>query len=210
MWMVVLLVLVVVDLLAGIASAILLSLPTATVTIMAQSTAVTVTKTLRLRTEGEQQGEQLLVGRSLSTLTLSQARTVPTSGTGHQDAAAAHGMVTFYNALSLVQTVPAGEMLTGTDGIQVVTDQDAVIPAAILPTFGQATVTAHSLQIGPIGNIGAYDLSGPMLPRLCARQEHERLHGRTDCTILSYGDRARPRRSKRVSPKAYRQPYKLS
>ncbi len=100
-------------------------------------------------------------GRLLSTLTLSGERTVATTGVGHQDALAAHGTLTFYNAALYAQIIPAGTLLTGADGVQVVTDSDAVVPAARYPTFGQTTVSAHALQVGPTGNIRVGDIYGP-------------------------------------------------
>jgi hypothetical protein len=163
-WIVWLAAVIITALLSGVATAIITYLPTATVTIIAQSSPVSVTSTINARTDGQPQtpgSEQQLAVRSLSTLTLTQARMVPTTGTGHQDAQSAHGLLTFYNALPIVQTIPAGELLTGTDGVQIVTDQDAVIPAAALPIVGQVTVSAHALQVGPGGNMSAYDINGP-------------------------------------------------
>ncbi len=100
-------------------------------------------------------------GRLLSTLTVSGERTVATTGMGHADAQAAHGTLTFYNAALYNQTIPAGTVLTGRDGVEVVTDSDAVIPAASYPTFGQMTIPAHAVQVGPSGNIAAGDVYGP-------------------------------------------------
>jgi hypothetical protein len=92
---------------------------------------------------------------------MSQAKTVAATGTAHQEAKAAHGAVTFYNAAPSWQTVSAGTLLTGADGVQIVTDQDANIPAVNYPTLGQATVTAHTVTTGPGGNIRAGDIYGP-------------------------------------------------
>ncbi len=44
----------------------------------------------------------------LAPLTLSQAKTIPTTGTGHQDATQARGTVTFYNAAPFPQSIDAG------------------------------------------------------------------------------------------------------
>ena len=93
-------------------------------------------------------------------ITLSQAKTVPATGTGHQQAQAAYGFITFYNALPTPQTIPAGEMLTGADGVEVVTLQQAVIPAGTLATSGQVAVPAQAVNAGPQGNIAANDLYG--------------------------------------------------
>jgi hypothetical protein len=68
--------------------------------------------------------------------------------------------VTFYNAAPYAQTVAAGTVLTGADGVEIVTDSPAVIPAGNPPTFGIATVPAHAAAIGPQGNIAPLDLNG--------------------------------------------------
>jgi len=93
-------------------------------------------------------------------LSLSESLTVPTTGVGHQQAEPGHGTVTFYNAAPVVQTIPAGTLLTGNDGTQVVTDEEAVIPAGQLSTNGQVSVPAHTVNTGPSGNIAAHDLYG--------------------------------------------------
>jgi hypothetical protein len=135
--------------------------PTATVTIVPVSKAITATGTLTVVTGPANTARQEIPGRLLSTISMSQVRSVPTTGTGHQDAQAAHGTITFYNAAPTPQTVAAGTLLTGADGVQVVTDQEAIIPAAVFPTDGQATVSAHAVLAGPSGNIAAHDIYGP-------------------------------------------------
>jgi hypothetical protein len=122
--------------------------PVATITLIPAVRTVTSTTTVTIQ------------GRALASFTLTQARTEQTSGTGEQEARKARGTVTFYNALPAAQTVPAGTLLTGGDGIQVVTEQDAVIPAGNLATNGRASVSAHSVQTGPQGNIAAGDIYG--------------------------------------------------
>jgi hypothetical protein len=135
---------------------------TASITVLPVQTPITTTTTLAVVTTGSSQHQnQQVPGRLLSSLTLSGQRTVATTGQGHQDAAAAHGTVTFYNAALYVQTIPAGTLLVGTDGVQIVTDENAVLPAVLYPTLGQATVAAHAVQVGPAGNIRAGDIYGP-------------------------------------------------
>ena len=92
---------------------------------------------------------------------MSEQKTVATTGIAQQEAQAAHGTLTFYNALPAPQTILAGQLLIGTDGVQVVTDQDAVIPAGTLATNGQLSVQAHAVIVGPGGNIAARDIYGP-------------------------------------------------
>lgn len=122
--------------------------PTATVTIIPAVTTITATGTTEVQ------------GRDLTPITTSQAKTVPATGTGHQDARAGSGEITFYNGYTAAQTIPAGTLLQTASGVQVVTDADATVPAANPPTQGQATVPAHALQTGPAGNIRAYSIYG--------------------------------------------------
>ena len=82
------------------------------------------------------------------------------TGSGHQDATYATGLVTFYNALPSPQEVPQGQLLIGADGIHIVTDQDAFIPAGTLSVNGQMTISAHVTTLGSQGNIQAGDISG--------------------------------------------------
>lgn len=132
----------------------------ATVTVVPDATLVTSTDTIAIVT-GTTPTSHQLAGRALSSVTMSQAQTIATTGTAHQEARAAHGYVTFYNGEPSVQVVAAGTLLMGTDGVQIVTDQDAIIPAVIYPTLGQVTVAAHSTVTGPGGNITAGDIYGP-------------------------------------------------
>src|SRR6266480_2334475 len=120
--------------------------PIATITIIPKSQTITLSGTLQL-------------GRVLQAITISQSQTVPTTGKGHQDAKNATGTVTFYNGQLNSIFVPAGLLLTGNDGEQIVTDQDASIPASNLPQVGQATVQAHAVNTGTKGNIAVFDIN---------------------------------------------------
>ena len=142
------------------AALLMLLAPSATVTIIPASAQITMTRTITIISAHANVAQQQIPGRPLDTMTLSQAKTVPTTGIGHEPAQAAHGLVTFYNALPAPQTIPAGELLTGADGVAVVTLQDAVIPAGTLATNGQVTVPAQAANVGPQGNIAANALYG--------------------------------------------------
>ncbi len=120
--------------------------PIATITIIPKSQQVSLNGTLQL-------------GRVLQPITISQSQTVATTGRGQQDARAATGTVTFYNGQLNSIFVPAGLLLTGNDGEQIVTDQDASIPASNLPQVGQATVQAHAVNTGTKGNIAVFDIN---------------------------------------------------
>jgi hypothetical protein len=134
--------------------------PSATVTIIPISARITTTRTVTIVSSYANAAQQQVPGRLLDTITLSQAKTVPTTGIGHEPAQAAHGLITFYNALPDPQTIPAGELLTGADGVEVVTLQEAAIPAGTLATNGQVTVPAQAVNVGPGGNIAAGDIYG--------------------------------------------------
>jgi Baseplate J-like protein len=120
--------------------------PTVLVTIIPKSQQVSVSGTLQL-------------GRIIAPLTISQSQTVPTTGKGHQVAKQATGALTFYNGQFASVTVAAGTVLTGTSGIQIITDQDATIPPGYPPSYGQASVPAHAIYPGASGNIPAYDIN---------------------------------------------------
>ena len=120
--------------------------PIATVTIIPESQQVSLSGTLQL-------------GRILTLLKLSQSQTTPTTGKGHQDAKAATGYLTFFNGQFQSTTIAAGTILTGASNIQIVTDQDATIPAGNPPNYGQVSVSAHALVSGTRGNIATYDIN---------------------------------------------------
>lgn len=88
-----------------------------------------------------------------------QQKTVTGTGHNQQPAVQARGQLTFFNSLSFAQTVARGTAFT-VNGVQIVNDQAAVIPAANLPTTGFITVPAHAVTAGTAGNIGALALNG--------------------------------------------------
>jgi len=151
-------------LLAGILSVVfllpLVTPPEATITIVPISKQITTTSTLTV-VAGQTPTAEQLAGRTLPAVTMSQQQTVPTTGKAHQDARAAHGLLTFYNAATYSQVIPAGTIVIGADGVQIVTEQDAIIAAASYPTFGQTTVASHAIVTGPAGNIAGGDIYGP-------------------------------------------------
>lgn len=144
----------------GTVTLLIMFAPSATVTIIPISTQITTTRTVTTVSSNANAAQQQIPGRLLDTITLSQAKTVPATGTGHQQAQTAHGFITFYNALPAPQTIPAGELLTGADGVEVVTLQDAVIPAGTLAINGRVAVPAQAVNAGPQGNIAANDMYG--------------------------------------------------
>jgi Baseplate J-like protein len=131
--------------------------PIVTVTLISKTATVKAAETLQLVTGIPRQGQ--IHGRFLPPLTLSQAQTVITTGTGHQDATHASGLITLYNGQFSSQTIPAGTVLTGADGVVIVTDQEVSIPAGNPPDYGQTSVSAHALHAGSGGNIPAFDIN---------------------------------------------------
>jgi hypothetical protein len=132
--------------------------PSATVTIVPMEKQLSTNATIHIAQSNQLAANQI-PGRVLPTLTLSQSETVKTTGVGHQSATQAYGTITLYNGLLVSQIITAGTIFTGSDGVQVITDQTAVIPAATPPDEGQATIPAHAIEPGSRGNIVSYDLN---------------------------------------------------
>jgi hypothetical protein len=93
--------------------------------------------------------------RFLSSPAVTKTLQAAASGHGITPATQAHGLLTFYNALATPQTVPAGTLLTDEQGVQVITDETAVLPAATPPLEASMTVPAHAVVAGASGNIPA-------------------------------------------------------
>src|SRR6266567_715313 len=96
----------------------------------------------------------------LPAISMSRSQSVPTTGRSHMPATQAKGLVTFYNSLTSQQVIDAGTLLVGSDGQEIVTDQDASIPAGNLVVYGHVSVWAHALTYGSLGNIKAGDIYG--------------------------------------------------
>ncbi len=82
------------------------------------------------------------------------------SGVAHVPATRARGTLTLYNAATYPQTIAAGTVLTGADGMQVITDAPSLIPEGNPPLFGISTVNAHAALAGSRGNIAVLDING--------------------------------------------------
>jgi hypothetical protein len=130
--------------------------PTVTITLTPMVKTVSTTATINVGSGAD------IEGRILPPLTLSQEQTVPATGRGHQDALPATGTQIYFNGAFSPQTIDAGTVYAGADGVQVATDAAVTIPAATPgnpPQFGQATVMAHAIRAGAGGNIRAGDIS---------------------------------------------------
>ena len=100
--------------------------------------------------------------RAITGSSPSQSKTVAATGQKQTPGVAATGTLTFINSLTTEQTVRAGTVFTGKDGVQVVNNVAANIPPANPPagTFGRVTVSAHASRVGQVGNINALDING--------------------------------------------------
>jgi hypothetical protein len=133
--------------------------PSVMVTIIPASANLHITTTITAVTGTPHISHHEVQARLLLVTTTPKGATVPTTGKGYRSALRAMGSVTFYNQLTAPQTIASGTVLTGNDGARVVTEQVAIIPAALPPVEGQVTVPAHALQAGPRGNISARDIN---------------------------------------------------
>jgi len=181
--------------LASIVFQVLLALLTPTPTIVLVPLARHLSTTATITVDSEPPIGAQIPGRLLPSLTLTQTKTAPATGKGHQDAQYAWGAITFYNGLFTAQTVAAGTRLVGSDGVQVVTDQVAVIPAAYAttpPTYGRVTVSAQATQTGPQGNISVRDINEACcLPSVLAQNTvaFQGGHNERDYTVVTRADR---------------------
>ncbi len=133
----------------------------ATVTLVPASTTLSTALTITATTQGAPDpSRQEVEARLLSVSGPPRTQTVQTTGTGHAPARAAQGLLTLYNAAPYQQTVPPGTVLVGADGVEIVTEAPAVIPAGNPPIEGEITVLAHAVDTGPQGNIAPLDLNG--------------------------------------------------
>ncbi|MGH2495180.1 MAG: baseplate J/gp47 family protein [Ktedonobacteraceae bacterium] len=86
--------------------------------------------------------------------------TVAVTPTGVQifPATRASGVLSITNGSILAQHVPAGMMVTGSNGVAVVTTESVDVPAGNGTTYGIAYVTAQAVTLGAKGNIPAFAL----------------------------------------------------
>jgi hypothetical protein len=138
----------------------LLFQPTATVTIVPTRLDSQATPAIVAVTGTPDPAEHEVAARFVSATSPVLVASGQASGVAHVPATVASGTLTFYNAATYPQTIAAGTVLTGADGLQVVTDAATIIPAGNPPLFGVVTVSAHTLQAGSRDNIAALDIDG--------------------------------------------------
>jgi len=138
----------------------LLFQPTATITIVPTRLDRHATLLITAVTRTPDASQHEVAARFVSATTPEFVTSGQTSGIAHVPATTARGTLTFYNAATYPQTIAAGIVLTGADGMHVVTDAPSAIPAGNPPLFGVSTVSAHAALAGSRGNIAALDIDG--------------------------------------------------
>jgi hypothetical protein len=134
----------------------------ATVTLFSTQKQVAHTYTFLAVTGTPDAEQQQVPSRLISSTSPAQTVTLQATGTAQTQPTNAYGIVTFYNDAPYAQTIDAGTVITGNDGIQIVTDQAVTIAAGTGATNGSISVPAHTLQAGTQANISRYDVN-----RLC-------------------------------------------
>jgi hypothetical protein len=130
-----------------------------TVTITPTSKVLNNTYVISAVTLTPDPAQNQVAARMIASVTPAQSKTVKTTGVGHVPGVQAKGQLTFYNAFSHPQTIAVGTVLTDANGVQLVNDEAALIPAATPPTEGSVTVSAHAIDAGVNGNISALDFN---------------------------------------------------
>jgi hypothetical protein len=133
--------------------------PKAVVTLFAAKQRLQFTYTFLAVTGTADPNQKQIVSRLLSYTTPTKTETIKTTGIGYTPAIQAKGDITFYNEAPYSQTIVAGTVLTGSDGVQVITDETASIPAGNGGTNGSATVPTHAIVGGTVGNIQPLDVN---------------------------------------------------
>src|SRR5436305_1318127 len=132
-------------------------LPQATVTITPDSHLVSKSYVVTGVTDPPN-AAQLQISAPQPTTSNQSQTTVNGTGATHIKPQQAAGSLTFFNAAAFSQTVAAGTTFTIRNGLQIVNDQAAIIPAGNGATNGSATVPAHAVAAGTAGNMNAFTL----------------------------------------------------
>lgn len=164
----------------------LLFRPTATITIVPTRLDRQATLVITAVTGAPDATRQEVAARFVSATSPVLVASGPASGTAHVPATRARGTLTFYNAATYPQTIAAGTVLMGADGVHVVTDAPAPIPAGNPPLFGVVTVNAHAALAGSSGNIAALDINALCcLPGVAVKNTADFTGGQDSKTYLT-------------------------
>ncbi len=135
--------------------------PKAMVTLFAARQPLTFRYSFLAVTGTAAQGQNQIPSRMIFFTSPTRTETIKTTGIGHTPAIQATGSIAFYNEADYRQTIRVGTVLTGNDGIHVVTDETVTVPAGNPPaSYGIAETPAHSIQAGEVANIAALDING--------------------------------------------------
>ncbi len=159
----------------------------ATITITPNSTVLQKTSTISAVTAVPDSAQLQVAARFLFATPPTQTSTVQATGTGITPPQQAHGLLTFYNALPHAQTIPAGTVLSDNNGVQIVSDQAAMIKPAQPPMEGTAEVAAHAATPGVSGNIPVHDFNATACcnPGITVKNE-QAFNGGQNQQIYSY------------------------
>lgn len=137
--------------------------PTATVTIIPASQQLQHTYQMTAVLGVPDPSKDQVDARALYADSQTQSSTVKATGQGHTSGQQAHGTLTFYNASTAAQTIPAGTVIFDSKGNAVVNDHTVTLPA-LDPSVGLSSVSdsAHTINVGSSQNIAAYDLNNQL------------------------------------------------
>jgi serine/threonine protein kinase len=123
----------------------------ATITITPTSKRLTQTYNVEAVTGAPDSTQHQASAYVITYTTPPKTQTVPTSGRGHQGATTAQGTLTF-SQVGQNSSIATGQTITGSDGIQMITN------AAFTINVGQTVqVSAHAVNAGSCCNIGTDD-----------------------------------------------------
>jgi hypothetical protein len=138
----------------------LLFRPTATITLVPTRVDRKATQVITAVTGMLDAAQHEVAARFVSATSRVRKASGQATGVTHVPATPSRGTLTLYNAATYPQTIAAGTVLTGADGVQVVTDAPALIPAGNPPLFGVTSLSAHAALAGSRGNIAVLDING--------------------------------------------------
>ncbi|MGH2495969.1 MAG: baseplate J/gp47 family protein [Ktedonobacteraceae bacterium] len=98
-------------------------------------------------------------------------------------ATTAQGVLTVTNGSILSEELPKGMILTGKDGVAVVTDAAVFVPAGSAAGYGVASVSAHAATSGTSGNIPTLDIDSVEGTALYLRNLHPFTGGAASSTM---------------------------
>lgn len=138
-------------------------MPSATLTVTPRVTPIETSLTYGLDTPGATWDVRIAPSDISTTVTFSASS--PATGERFEPDATATGAVLLTNATTVDVIVPTETVLTTIDGVDVVTTEEIVVPAADpfgSLTFGSAEIAVRASAPGPSGNLGAETIYGQL------------------------------------------------